>query len=298
MKIAKIIATSFSSRTVRESTELCGDPPVYTLHSQNFITKEDTRDLILLNIEMEKKCNPGVDVDLIIVNNNTGCQWGNDFIDSLNRTKLPFGKVITIQNTNEGWSYGAYNRGFLDYKNQYDFFIFTEDDVIIARDNYAKIALDTFLSIPKCGFVSYEGISISGLDLPKEDALHAHGAVGLTSTKILNKIVKKSGHLPYSEGCSRGDYREIIIEGEIAFTNAIYKLGFELVEIPDRQKLFDFAYDLMRGIDKPWYPSKIDALTYTAIKISKSFLYKILCMISLDKFYKKIKTHILKKSIN
>lgn len=36
MKIAKIITTSFFPGVVREETILTRDPPVYTLHSQNF----------------------------------------------------------------------------------------------------------------------------------------------------------------------------------------------------------------------------------------------------------------------
>ena len=112
MKIAKIIATSFYSRPVRFNTELCGDPPVYTLHSQNFKTNKEIEDLILFNIEQENKCNPGIPVDLVFVNNNVGNKKGNQFVNSLSNKKLNYGNIIVIQNDNKGWSYGAYNRGF------------------------------------------------------------------------------------------------------------------------------------------------------------------------------------------
>ena len=58
MKIAKIITTSFFPGVVREETILTRDPPVYTLHSQNFWTVDDIKKLILFNIEQEKKLWP------------------------------------------------------------------------------------------------------------------------------------------------------------------------------------------------------------------------------------------------
>ena len=135
MKIAKIISTSFHPRSIRLKTLLCGSPPVYTLGSQNFTTKENIKDLILFQIEKEKKCDPGKNVDLVFVNNNIGSEWGNYFIDSLNNLQLQHGKVLTIQNnSNLGWSYGAYNKGYQTLNEYYDYFIFVEDDMIIAKD--------------------------------------------------------------------------------------------------------------------------------------------------------------------
>ena len=76
MKIAKIIATSFFPRVLREETILTGSPPVYTLHSQNFRTVDDIKKLILFNIEQEKNCDPGLPVDIVFVNNDTGSEEG------------------------------------------------------------------------------------------------------------------------------------------------------------------------------------------------------------------------------
>ena len=155
-KIVKIIATSFYFRSVRMNTELCGDPPKFTLHSQNFTTNEEIENLLLLNIKKENECNPGYKVDLAFVNNNVGNEKGNKFIEKLNLQKLKNGKIITIQNINKGWSYGAFNKGYETLKDEYDYFIFTEDDIIINRDNYAKISLDTFENTQNCGFVPTE----------------------------------------------------------------------------------------------------------------------------------------------
>ena len=294
MKIAKIIATSFFPRVVREETILTGDPPVYTLHSQNFRTVDDIKKLILFNIEQEKNCDPGLPVDIVFVNNDTGSEEGNNFIKKLNGQNLKNGKIITIQNTNKGWSYGAFSRGFKELNEIYDYFIFTEDDVIISRKNYAKISLDIFNRDTNCGFVSYWGLT-NHLDKStgNQNLIHAHGASGFSSSKVLKKIYKKYGKLPHSELSDKKYYDKIISEGEIQFTNVILKMGYTLKESP--LKLFDPAYDLMRGIDKPWKPKKFESLIWSIIKKLRKINYELLIFFKLYKAYKFIKIKILNR---
>ena len=117
MKIVKIIATSFFPRSIRENTILAGNPPAYSLHSQNFKNSEEIKKLILFNIQKENECNPGLPVDLVFVNNNVGNEEGNRFIDTLVNKKLKNGKIRVIQNNNIGWSYGAFSRGFETFKD-------------------------------------------------------------------------------------------------------------------------------------------------------------------------------------
>ncbi len=288
VRIVKIIATSFYFRTVRMETELCGNPPVYTLHSQNFTNNSEIEKLILFNIEKENQCDPGYPVDLAFVNNNVGNEAGNKFIDNLSSQKLNNGKIFVIQNTNHGWSYGAFSKGFEVLKDEYDYFIFTEDDMIVNKNNYAKISLETFKNNKDCGFVSYGGIS-SWINEEKnrENLIHAHGAWGFTSKNILQKIYYKYGKLPHSKLSKKTDYKDIIMEGEIKFTNAIYKMGHPLVEAPD--KLFHPAYDLMRGINKPWKASKIQAFKWIFKKKIRKKIYDLLISIKLYNFYKYVK---------
>lgn len=288
IRIAKIIATSFYKRRYREKTELCGDPPLYHLHSQNFRTDDSIKKLIKFNIERENKCNPGMPIDLIIVNNDVGNIIGNKFIQNLNNTKTKNGKIITVQNNNKGWSYGAYNKGFELYQDSYDYFIFAEDDVIIEGDNYVKIGYDILSQNKNCGFVSYCGLSYSHENLNKEDAIHAHGASGLTSSKILKEVFKKFGKLPHSNNSDKKYYEEIIQEGEIKFTNVINKMGYDLMEIPNESKLFESAYDLMRGIKKPWRPNLFVKNLWLFKKKVRKVGYKILVYLNLHNFYKKV----------
>ncbi|TAN42046.1 MAG: hypothetical protein EPN22_13405 [Nitrospirae bacterium] len=254
MRVAKVIATSFVPRRVREETGLSGNPVGYFSHSQNFPTKESVVDLINFNIECELKCNPGDPVDLIIVNSDVGWQDGNSFLDSIDGKILKYGKIHILHRANLGWSFGAYNHAFKMLGNDYDYFIFTEDDVVISRDGYASTGIEHFNRTKNCGFLAYLGLAIQGLDIKGDDAFAAHGGVGITSSAVLNEVVKNYGSLPH---CGENDSQEYtnILRSEMAFTNKIYKLGYELVNIPENIKLYDYAYDMMRGIDVKRYPS-------------------------------------------
>ena len=274
MKIAKVIATTFAPRSVREKTTLCGKPIGYFAHSQNFPTRESIIDLINFTIEAELKCNPGSPVDLIIVNGDTGWEPGKRFLDSLNGKQLKHGKIHVLHREPVGLSYGGYDHAFKMVGDNYDYFIFTEDDAIITRDGYASIGVEVFNKTRNCGFVAYQCLSSIGLDLSPEDALAAHCGCGLTSVKVLNDVVKHYGSLPHSrEKSSSRDRAEQSRNGEIAFTNKIHKLGYKLVSIPDHIKLYDFAYDLMRGLDIRRFPSFSERLIFT-IK-NKAYKYKI-----------------------
>jgi hypothetical protein len=254
MKVAKVICTCFVPRRVREITGLSGDPIGYFSHSQNFPTKESVIDLINFNIECELKCNPGEPVDLIIVNSDIGWQDGIRYLDSINGKKLKHGKIHVLHRKNIGWSFGGYNHAFKMLGSSYDYFIFTEDDVVIGRDGYASIGIENFLKINNCGFLAYLGLAYQALDLKGDDAFSAHGGVGLTSASVLRDVVKHYGSLPHCDENTSQEYIDIL-GSEIAFTNKIYRLGYQLASIPDDIKLYDFAYDLMRGLDVKRFPS-------------------------------------------
>ena len=253
MKVAKIVGTVFAPRSLREETELEGDPLIYSMGSQNFQSAEDVKNLIKLIISEEQKTDPGLQLDLVIVNNDVGNKDANIFLDNFDGTKLKNGRVIILQRPdNSGWTYGAYNFGFKKLKNDYDYFIFTEDDTLINKKNYALDAVNKFNSIENCGFVAYIGINYKQyFKFKLEDCIHAHSGAGLSSKNVLLEIEKINGELPHYKGPDTKNYIKVIKSGEIDFTNLMLKNNFKLVNISDKIKYFDFAYDLMRGLKVP-----------------------------------------------
>lgn len=247
MKIAKVITTCFQSRTIREETAVSGCPPGFFSHSQRFQTEDEIFNLIKLIIEYESKFRQKLGVDVIIVNNDTGSLRGARFLKLLNGLELPSGVVRVLTRENTGRSFGGYDFAFKTYGDQYDYYLFTEDDIVVWGDGYAKYAVDYFNSIPNCGFVAFQGISRRYRNWSVEDSIHVHGGVGLTSRTVLSEVVKSMGSLPFASDTHKQSYEAIIENGEIRFTNVISKLGYKLCDLPIHMKFYDYAYDLQRN---------------------------------------------------
>ena len=80
------------------------EPLGYFGHSQNCNTPNDVIDLIKFNIELEKKCDPGTDRDLIMVN-NVNYEIGNKFLDKIYDTQIGNGQIkcVTRKYRKEFW---------------------------------------------------------------------------------------------------------------------------------------------------------------------------------------------------
>lgn len=266
MKVAKIISTCFIKRLYRDKTILTGDPLGYFGHSQIFESPQDIIDLIKFNISIEKKTNPGVKSrDLIIVNNDVGYKKGNKFLKKLSGTKIPFGKIKVLNRKNIGMSFGAYNDGFKKYRHKYDYFLFTEDDCIISRQNYLKIGIDIFKKTKKAGYVAYTYSTkvdkkyFEELGLKSYIPISCHGAIGLSSKNLLNKIYKKYGKLPHYEG---NIYEKCILYGEVAFPNSFIQMGYKIIDLPKKLTFYTPACDLMRGIKYKKWPNLLEKFVY------------------------------------
>jgi len=275
MKAAKIIATCFAKRSFRSNTYLTGDPLGFFGHSQKFQNEDDIINLLKFNISLEKKINPGINYrDIIIVNNDVGNKKGNNFLKKLSSKKIPFGKIIVCNRKNTGMSFGAYNYAFKKFKNKYDYFLFSEDDIIICKKNYFQIGIDIFNSNKNSGFLAYIHSTKVGkfyykyLNLNKKNAISCHGAIGLTSNRILKKLVKKNGIIPHYKG---NNYQKCIIYGEVGFPNAIFKLGYDILDLPKQLVLTVPASDLMNKIKYRKWPTLNEKIFYYL----KKYIYEL-----------------------
>ena len=262
MKVVKVITTSFVPRAVRLSTDLSGNPLGYFSHSQNFTAREQIIDLIKYTLEVESEVDPGCDTDIIFVNNQIGWSDGDEYLNSINGKKIKRGCIKVIHRENIGRSFGGYNSAVKIFGSEYDYYIFTEDDILINGDHYALRGIDAFINCANCGFVAYQSISEQFRQCSREDSLHAHGGVGLTSYMVLDQVIQKYENLPFSSSPADQTYESIIERGEVAFTNVIHKMGYNLIAINEEIKLYEYAYDRMRGISKRRYASPSERWIY------------------------------------
>lgn len=242
--MALVIATHFGAREIRLKTSLSGSPLGHFSHSQGFDSGEDVAQMLKYVIEHHSKIDPGVLTDIIIANSDVGFPGASQCLIELESKPLTMGVVRTFTRPNVGLSFGAYADAFDRYKEDYDYFLFTEDDVLIGRHHFAKIGIDRFNSLPDCGFLAYVGVSVNHHVVGS----HAAGGIGLTSTDVLLAVTRHYGRLSHYQSESNRDRWFHILHGEIAFTNDIEKLGYTINEIPPKMKLYDFTFDAMRGI--------------------------------------------------
>lgn len=256
--------TSFAARSTRLQTQLNGSPPGYFLGSQNYPTADSVLELVKLVVSLEKSVDPGVPLDTIIINNDVGFEPGNSYLKSINGAKTRTGYLYSYSRENFGRSFGGYNDAFSKFRHKYDYFIFTEDDVLLNGNNYALSALEQIESKPEVGFVAFLGVSDRGIVKGGTFRLvHAHGGVGISKTKVLDQIFQRDGSLPYSSCPSEQGIEEIIIHGEVPFTNEIAKLGYSLEPLRKELKVYEFAFDYSRGIRVKRYPSIFESCIHT-----------------------------------
>lgn len=241
----KVIVTCFMGREVRKTTTICGLPPGFFNHSQNFPDEDSVLDLVKLNYELECQADPGVECDTIIVNNDIGWQKGNDYLNSIDNTDTYGGKLRVLHRKNYGRSFGGYNRAFEVFRDDYDYWMFTEDDILIIKENYYRTCIEEFEGQDNVGFVAVQGVSQIGLGKP---VLHVHSGAGLSHVDVLGTLYHKFGMLPHSREDQSQSYEAIIEEGEMAFTHEIHKLGYQLVTVGAKTPLYIYAYDHLRGL--------------------------------------------------
>ena len=66
-------------------------------------------------------------------------------------------------------------------------------------------------------------------------------------------------------------------------------MGYSLIEIPENNKLFEHAYDLMRNISMPWKPSFVEKKLWYYKKNLRRIAYETLIYLKMYKYYSKIK---------
>lgn len=223
--------------------------------NNNLLNEQDCIDFLKLQIENEQKTDCGTLMDIIIVNNDTNHEIANDFINSLDGQYTINGKIRVFHRPNIGGSFGAFSYAYDKISNDYDFFLFNEDDIMITEPNYFKKAIEILENDSDVGFVAFSPISY-------HEPYHCGGGFGVTSKRILELVKQRFGKLPYYLDNTYYAFEQ----SEIIFTNCIQSLGFKIVNVPDFSPLAS-NYEKHTSQNKPQY--------VTANNLSKTFIYKV-----------------------
>jgi len=150
-----------------------------------------------------------------------------------------------IQNTdveinireNFGMSYGAYSDVFGRFQNEYDYYIFNEDDYVIVADHFDDYLVNKFESLPNCGYLC---------GLVRETAhhkvnRHAGMSSGISNYECLKKVYNKFGELPHAK---ENDYYINENDGQTSQTVEIRNLGYEIYDIREEYRMNFWSHEL------------------------------------------------------
>ena len=211
--VAKVIAVCFVPRDVRLQSH-------GTTHAQNLSGPDAVLQMVIKTVEKEREIDPGLPMDTIIVNNDEGFLRGRVFLNTIHGTPTKTGTFRVLHRENYGRSFGAYDYAFKKYKDEYDHWIFSEDDMYFSKNGYAKEYLNVLNNSEDCGFVAAIGVGRStddsSYDGPKDHqewlnintelhspTPHAHGGCGLTHKKYLEETI------PITYNCRGKKYNPI-----------------------------------------------------------------------------------------
>lgn len=240
MKVAKVLAFYFGDRRFYPHNKL------------------GVMNLFKRQIETHTKINPGMYMDLIIVNHDSGDKETLDFLRLYENHKIFNGKVRIINRPriNGDFSIGSYKYAFHLLKNEYDYWFFSEDDIEPKCDNITKDMVDILNSDKKIGFVCalnfinyhmHHYQEIDGyIERTGESPPHAHGGVGLTSTYLMETITKNTDFFDIPNIVQYDNKSHIKSEvntdyenenyQEIHFSNIFYEAGYKLKSFSDGTK--------------------------------------------------------------
>jgi GT2 family glycosyltransferase len=223
--------------------------------NNNLLNSEQCIEFLKLQIDNEKTNDPGCELDIIIVNNNTNNHEANLYIDTLNGQKIFNGIIRVFHRQNIGGSFGAFSYAYDQIFNEYDYFLFNEDDIMLTEPDYFKKAIEILQSDDSVGFVAFSPISY-------HEPYHCGGGFGVTSKRILELVKQRFGILPYHAENTYSAFEQ----SEIIFTNCIHTLGFKIVNVPEYSPLAS-NYEKHTSQNKPEY--------VTNENLNKTFIYKV-----------------------
>tara|TARA_Y100000034_G_scaffold133851_1_gene200653 strand:+ start:716 stop:2170 length:1455 start_codon:yes stop_codon:yes gene_type:complete len=190
----------------------------------------------------------GMDFDIIIVNNESDNSYTDELLNNIDGTPSKNGMIKVIHRENIGISYGAFNHAYQLFKDKYDYWFFTEDDIILNKTNWYKAMYDELINSMENDdtivYVTPNGINSTH---PKS---HVFNGCGLTHSKYLEQVCSiNSGELPHGKFIGMEGFhpdKMVAINTEINFTNIFIKLGYTFKDV-----LYDET-DKIRYVDSWW----------------------------------------------
>jgi len=148
--------------------------------------------------------------------------------------------VELIFRQNKGMSYGAWSDIFIKYQNEFDYYIFNEDDYFFIEPNWDQYLITKYTTTENCGYLCMMVRNPEWWNYYKKHAGHSSG---IASTENLLKVYNKYGVIPHNDVHTKwkhGDDHSEYQKGEnsqLIFSFAFIELGMNVLDISDDYKL-------------------------------------------------------------
>jgi hypothetical protein len=218
---------------------------------------QDRTWLIKKHIELLNKVERNLSQITLIVNDDPSNvpSYFNDYVDSLNSDL-----VKVFHRPNIGISYGSWSYGFEKTREQFDYFIFVEDDFCWIYPNFDDILVNMFEEKENCSYLG--GLYTN---------FHMAMPHGISSKSMLDKVWDKFGALPHAPNSS--SYGE---NSQIAFSNGFNAVGQQYDVLQDYSVIYRNLYRdciLYGNEESPVILSAIQAIN-TPVKVWTNGIFK------------------------
>ena len=198
-KVNYVIAAWAGTRRIRDS-----------------IYKSDRTHYLRTHLQQLEKLKHSLDqITIVIADTKENCPEFTEYIDSIRD------KYEIIERENYGQSYGSWSKSYEVCRDQFDYYIFVEDDYVFMLDDFDSLFVKDFKSRENCGYLcSKVGKSEEGIE-------HAAMSIGMCSSEALGKVWDKFGWLPHpmDEAYST--------DPQICFSKAFIEAGYKLQDFSE-----------------------------------------------------------------
>jgi len=196
----------------------------------------------------------GVECDTIIANHDhqpicNGDTRYLDFLNSIDGLKTKNGSIKVVNRPFEdgiGGGFKSRDYAFKKYPLDYEYWFFSEDDEDSWHDGFLSKSIDYLERNLDVAFVCCQFNQVARY---KDRPAHCHGAIGCTTSELIQKVISKHGSLPYgevdlinssiSESASRvGSFYQSFCDAEVDFTYPFLEMGYSLGYL--KECVYDF----------------------------------------------------------
>jgi len=209
---------------------------------------------------------PGYEHDLILVHRNfLGVP---DYLENENGGLILQNKIINGEDVPYR-AFGAYRHFFYKYRDDYEYFVFISDDVVLKRDFWLKTIVDCFDSHEMIGFGASQ-IFNGHKKYPHEN--HLRAPFWFAKTKLLNQIDWQfdddhDGEMKIGDQCAAIGYIGVQVGNKI-------NLGYDATE----------PYHITQLLEQKYYPemhpfgkyhhNSVDIFYYLLTRLSREKILK------------------------